>query len=732
MKKWLLMAMLATATAALMGCSAGGKGCEGSTTCGGSGTGTTTPVTTPSVTLALSSATVTSAQPATVTAKVLDGSNKPVTGVVVSFSTNAAIGATNPSTALTDANGLATTTLSPASTSAVGADAITASASVGGTAYTASSGYQINATSAAITDFTAETGTAALAAYGQTLLDLTMTGVSTTVPATVNVTSTCLTLGKATISPTTVSVNSGATQFTYKDTGGCGSTISADTVTVSVSGSSVSKSAQVTLTSPTANSISFTSATPPQIYLKGSGNRESSTVLFKVVDTAGNGLPGQKVTLTLSSYAGGLLLDQKDQADLTSSDVTKHDVQTSDSSGNITAIVNSGTVPTPVRVIATLDSGASTVSSSLAVVTGLPTQLHFSMSQATVNIEGGWGLQSPTGVHDGVANTYTIIASDRSGNPVPDGTSIVMWAEGGQVQGAPTTTTVNNTSSATAQFVTSDPRPADGRVTVLAYAIGEESFVDTTGTNIYTPSPATNPTNYQDLGDVVKSRLFNGVYDPVNDEVVSLSGSGAAASTSACVDNSASYPQFALDSTIPTKPNTCDAQWSSRTYVRRAVETVFSSSTPRPVWAIATGHGNGTLDSSCSQLDIYTSPSAYTDPSLKSHYIALKVGDTYYTSGVSAGTFNIILADDNPTRLNPMPAGTIVSAGSLTANLGVAIVGGSPVPSQSTASVAQMSYTFTAPLTSGTATLTFKTPLGIVTTLSFNISTATPPTACAL
>ena len=57
---------------------------------------------------------------------------------------------------------------------------------------------------------------------------------------------------------------------------------------------------------------------------------------------------------------------------------------------------------------------------------GLPSQLNFSVSQATINIEG-YKIQ-------GTPNTYTVIASDRLGNPVPDGTAINFIAEGGQIQ----------------------------------------------------------------------------------------------------------------------------------------------------------------------------------------------------------------------------------------------------------------------------------------------------------
>lgn len=54
------------------------------------------------------------------------------------------------------------------------------------------------------------------------------------------------------------------------------------------------------------------------------------------------------------------------------------------------------------------------------------------------------------------------------------------------------------------RFCAANPRPADGRVTVLAYALGEESFFDIQGTNLYHPPVAGNPSSgdpFQDLGE---------------------------------------------------------------------------------------------------------------------------------------------------------------------------------------------------------------------------------------
>jgi hypothetical protein len=705
-------AIFATTTfvLALAGCSAGGK--NDPTDSGGSnGSGGSTP-TTGTITESLSASTVTSAAPVTVSATVRTSTGVAVAGTVVTFTTGA-IGALSSATALTNSSGVATVSLSPASGTSAGADTVIATATIGTTTVTASQGYQLNATTAQVSSITPDTGESAadaLSAYGQAVLTVALSGVSSTAPAALSLTSQCVTAGKATISPATVNVTSNTATFTYKDSGGCGSTLAADTVTASI-GSGTSQNVQVFLTSPTPNSITFSSATPPTIYLKGSGYTESANVKFQVVDTDGNPLPGQQVTMALSTLAGGLLINQG----------TAPVTQTSDSNGFVSAIINSGTVPTPVRVTATLKSGVTTVSSTLSVATGLPTQLHFSLAEGTSNIEG-WDI-------DGTPNTYTVRATDRSGNPVPDGTSVLFWSEGGQVQATATTSTTSGVSSATANFVSQAFRPADGRVTVLAYAIGEESFIDLYGTNVYQAADATHPTAdpFQDLGDIIKSRLYDNIYDAANDETISLSLTGAAAGTAACVSDTATYPQFVLDKSTPVKPGTCDAVWSGRTYVRKAIETVFSTSAANPIWP-----SKSVLPSTC-QIDrqLYIAPQTIDTAGPHAFY-SVGANPIWYTGNQNAsGAISLIAADRNIIRLNPMPAGTIVN---VTADDGTiatfAVTGGSPIPNSTEAGSVNISYKLQGSATSATGVITFTSPSKLVTSVPFGVTLGAPPTSC--
>jgi hypothetical protein len=487
--------------------------------------------------------------------------------------------------------------------------------------------------------------------------------------------------------------------------------------------------------------LAFISASPEIIYVKGSGFTESSVLTFEVRDGSGNVLPSLPVLLQLQTEAGGLTMQG---ATRPSVGAPLQLTQLSDAAGRVTARVNSGTQPTPVRVKASLSGAAiATVSSNLSVAVGLPSQLNFSLAQKTRNIEG-FNI-------DGTTNSYTIIASDRSGNPVPAGTSINFVTEGGQIEAISQTSLVpsipaQGTGSglgvASARFVSSNPRPADGRITITAYALGEESFIDQNGNNAY---DAGEP--FQDLGNLFKDRNFDGSYDAAIDEFIptnvangaacltpTLSGAGATAATSALL---------ALDPGIPSVGgSTCDGVWSGagKVYVRRATETVLSTSAARALWASKSG-----LDASCSSLTLQTGP-LLPAPLVTSTlaFTPVQGGETWYSAlNASSLSLPFIVADANtfpapgPSgsvgRLNPMAAGTTVSASTPTTGLKVTLGGGSPVPSTTEATTAAVGVTFDT-VSAGVVFVTFTSPSGVGSTYAINVQQTTAlnpkPSSC--
>jgi hypothetical protein len=662
--------------------------------------------------MSISSVTVTAASPSTVTARVLSSTGTPVPSVVVGFVSTNGLGAFSAPTALTDSNGVATVTLAPASATAVGADTVVASTTVSGAAISGSIGFQLTATNVTISTFASELGSTALPPYGQTQLTVTLAGTSPSVPVNVALSSSCVAQGRATLTPASVSTSTGTATFTYRD-GGCGafaspgSSAPRDSLQASVTGTSATASLNLTLTAPSVASVAFVSAVPNEIYLRGSGFAENSNITFQVRDANGLGVPNAEVTLEATTLAGGLTLDGASAPVL----------RRADANGNVIVRINSGTVPTPVRVRATLGStGISTFSSNLAVAVGLPSQQNFSMSQRTQNIEA-FNV-------DGTTNTYTVIASDRLSNPVPADTAINFIAEGGQVQAIRFTTLTGGLASATANFQSSSPRPEDGRVTVLAYALGEESFLDTNGDNVYTAGE-----DFQDLGDVFLDRLFNRSFNLAQDQFISLAITG----TDPCVNASADAllglrvdsPSRAL-SVTGAVINTCVAGWG-RAYVRKALQTVFSTSTARLGWrgvpiSLVRSSSDNNRCLRTSLIDqISASPYGVNDSVAQVPFFFLgDAANVVLSNAGKTGAFSFLVADTNPIALNPVAAGSVITA---TATTGLTVtVLGSPVPNTLDPSSASISYDFNDTTNAGTITINVRSPAGLTTSFTQTIN----------
>jgi hypothetical protein len=575
-------------------------------------------------------------------------------------------------------------------------------------------GFNVTPTTVSISSFTSDIGEStntpakALQAYGQANFSVVLQGVTNGSPVSLSISSVCVRKNKAVITPAIQTVTSATATFSYVDQG-CGADTVTDSIIVSITGTTTSATSTLNIGSPTVSSLGFVSSAPDTIYLKGSGYTEVSIVTFLVKDENGNPLPGQTVTLEPTTLAGGLTLNGGSGA------VTL----VSDSAGKVSVRVNAGTVPTPVRILAKMTVNGKivqTVSSNLGIAVGLASQLNFSLSQAAINIEGG--------NRDGTVNTYTIFASDRMGNPVPDTTTVNFVVEsGGQIEAVKHTSKNSaGISTTVANFVSQNPRPADNRITVVAYALGEEAFVD--------GNPSNNANNvydfgepFQDLGDVFLSRRFIQEYDSTVDQVIARALNRGVT----CVDpfgpadpsSQGAVLLLALDKTIPSvRGNACDGKWSpNMEYVRRATETVLSYSSSMLYWISA---GGGTLASGCSKytIPIEAAPIDKSKKQAKGVFTAVGGSSVYGLGG--AGTFGILLADTNFERLNPMPAGTTVTV-SASEGLIAAVVGGSPVPSTPEATPLAVNFKFDK-ATAGTFSVTTTSPAGLGTTTTFYLT----------
>ncbi len=216
-----------------------------------------------------------------------------------------------------------------------------------------------------------------------------------------------------------------------------------------------------------ASSIDFDGLTSSIISIKGTGetgntpgtqNRpEMAIVKFIVRDINGNPLAGQTVDFSLSNVDGGIDLNISQD--------------TSDSDGLVQTSVNGGSIQTSVRVKASFTpvggTEISTLSNVLVISTGLPDQDSFGFINITKNPEA-FNI-------DGSRVGLEVILGDHFNNPVPDGTPVNFLTNGGLIDASCLTTN----SRCIAQWTSAPPHPADGRVTILATTVGEESFHDT-------------------------------------------------------------------------------------------------------------------------------------------------------------------------------------------------------------------------------------------------------------
>jgi protocatechuate 3,4-dioxygenase beta subunit len=355
----------------------------------------------------------------TARATVVDAKGQPVPNTIVTFSVGGSLTTITPSagTALTNASGVATVTITPkdlltAQQQAGAADTVTAVATVNGaTVDPVKQSFRLGATSITLSLAAPAGGSISLNAYDTTPIKVNVLAngsLYTAQPVSVSFSSACQGT-KATL-PSSATTFNGQAQVVYADNG-CGGT---DTVTASVQGAP-SVTAALNIAAPVAASVKFVSATPSDksIVIKGAGGNgrsETAILTFQALDTFGKPLPNQLVNFSVNS---------------TNPVTLQSTSATTGTDGTVTVAVNSGTLPTTFRVSATLPSGQTTISDTVTVTTGQPVQAAVSLSTTSYNLEG-WA-------YDNTQAMVTILLADQSGNPVADGTPVVFQADSGAV-----------------------------------------------------------------------------------------------------------------------------------------------------------------------------------------------------------------------------------------------------------------------------------------------------------
>ncbi len=511
----------------LSGCGGSGGDPLGSGGTGGIGGGGGGGGNVPTITLTLqlvsantgqATQTITSANPGKVIATV-DGITS---AVIVTFTTD--VGDIPVPTAITDASNQATVDIIAGSN--LGAGTITASLSsgesgqivfaVGATNVLMGSGTPFQAGVAAIS-------AATISAGGTTTITVSIVDDTQTLftePVDVNFSSSCSssTPPTATISTPITTVN-GVASSTYLAQGCVGD--DPINVTANAGGVNLSASGSVSVLAADVGSIEFVSATPGNIAIQGAGGlggSENSIVVFRARDTNGNPVNGQLVDFKLNTFVGGIAINPVSA--------------TTNAQGLVQTVINSGTVATTVRVTATISGSnpaISSQSSNLVVSTGIPDQDSFTLSADNFNPEA-WDIV-------GTQVNVTARLADAFNNPVPDGTAVSFTTEGGSIESSCVTVkgacsvlwTSQNprpngqelaANAAVPQSVNTLGQKFGGRATILATAIGEESFPDANGNGRFDASemPTFGGNNISglpyDLDEAFNDQNEDNIYNP--------------------------------------------------------------------------------------------------------------------------------------------------------------------------------------------------------------------------
>lgn len=402
---------------------------------------------------------------ATAKVKVTDAKGVAVSGALVTFTSTGVIFGTSNGAVLTNADGIATISVKPASTTDTGSYQLSASVTEQGiTSTTPAYNFSVQAANITFVDFKA--ANSQLDSGASTLITLKTQDATTKSNqnnVTVNFNATCGTFDY----PTVVSSNQGDVATTYKGIDAAGKLCEgAQTITATGSNSALTKTLPLTIAAIQANSLVYSTSDDVQLVTKNSGSSSSGQIEFTVYS---NGTPASNQDVQIDLVRG-----PSDLSFVTVGNRTTKTIK-SDASGKIIVNLYPGTLPGPVEIKATLGNNANVyvLSKNVAVATGRASQQGFSLSATKYALNGRM---------DGDESIITARLVDRVGNPVPNGTTVSFISEGGSI--TPNCSTTNGVCSVSLKV--QNPRPALGRVTVMAYAEGDKAYTDVNNDNSYT------------------------------------------------------------------------------------------------------------------------------------------------------------------------------------------------------------------------------------------------------
>jgi hypothetical protein len=289
--------------------------------------------------------------------------------------------------------------------------------------------------------------------------------------------------------------------------------------------------------------INYEGADPGVLFVRGSGQNESSTIRFKVVDTEDNPLSGVRVSFSLDNPPAGTSIAPSEAL--------------SDEEGYVQTIISSGTTAGSAGITARAVLGEVEIeapSASLPVVGAKPSRKGFDLLCERRNIGGFIGRLGDQITVDR-AYACTSVLLDRFGNPVGVTQRVSYFSEGGVInspqqsvpwdyvrvptppsdvgrvgtnynprtrppcdtepldeepffdQDGDCSVPINGCPEIPSGFCTDNPR--DGLVTIIAVTTGEEEFEDRNGNGQYDSGEP-----YWDLGEPYIDANDNNEWDP--------------------------------------------------------------------------------------------------------------------------------------------------------------------------------------------------------------------------
>lgn len=419
---------------------------------------------------------------------VTDDNGQPLTNAKVTFSIDAPgvdLSQTTSGATLTNSGGEARIFLKPNAPEVSGAYVITANASNDDNTAIRNLTFLVQATNVNLSAL--QITDSQLTAGGQTAVSLRTTDTSGNAISgvLVNLSAKCGQLPEQVTSD-----ENGMIDFVYKAIN-VDNTLCSGVVRISASTGGVTQSASVSIQAPEATSIVYT-ANDLTLGIQGSGSSATGAVEFTVFSNK-TPLANAEVILSLENPPTGLtfgVLGNNEQFRART-----------DENGQVSVNIYPGTSPGPVEIRATLASDAriNALSKGISIASSRVTQDGISLSFGKNVLD--WSL-------DGDSTPVVVRLVDRNGNAVPIKTVVNFTAEGGKV--SPASCKTNEEGECDVTFSTQNPRPGDGRVSLLAVAEGEKAYIDQNENNAWDQGVDTLVHN---IGDTFRDDNENGTFE---------------------------------------------------------------------------------------------------------------------------------------------------------------------------------------------------------------------------